>query len=63
MSQAAQKAPYARQFSPFDERVVLFMYVAATSNEENAADGLFQQPRKKGFDYTGVSQVMTWSEA
>jgi len=39
------------------------MYVAATSNEDNAADGLFQQPRKKGFDYTGVSQVMTWSEA
>ena len=41
--QAAQKAPYAVA-SRSKERVVLFMYVATTSDDDNAADGLFQQP-------------------
>jgi len=29
-----------------EERVVLFMYVAVTSDEYNKADGLFQQPAR-----------------
>src|SRR3972149_4081893 len=30
-----------------EERVVLFLYVAATSDEDNAADGLIEQPAQE----------------